>query len=91
MNIIFRISIIKSVVGIEIGSIGTDYRVLRGRFPHRKNRYVGSTVGVKDQNRYKHFNGIHYGNCMLYGDSIMNPIEMCVHVMILKVLLLNGF
>ena len=47
MNIIFRISIIKSVGDIGIGSIGTDYRVLCGRFPQRKNRYVGSTVGVK--------------------------------------------
>ena len=40
---------------------------------------------------YTHLNGIHYGNCILYGDSIMNPVEMCVHVMRLKVLLLNGF
>ena len=47
MNDIFRISIIKSVGDIEIGSIGRDYLVLRGRFPQRKNSYVGSTVGVK--------------------------------------------
>ena len=40
---------------------------------------------------YTHFNEIHYGNCILYGDSMMNPVEMCVHVLILKVLLLNGF
>ena len=45
---------------------------------------------LKDQNRYTHFNGIHYGNCILYGDSIMNPVEMCVHALILEVLLLNG-
>ena len=46
---------------------------------------------LKDQNRCTHFNEIHYGNCILYGDSMMNPVEMCVHVLILKVLLLNGF
>ena len=40
---------------------------------------------------YTHFNGIHYGNCVLCGDSIMIPGEMCVHVLILEVLLLNGF
>ena len=46
MNITFRVSIIKSVGGIEIGFIVTDYPVLRGRFPQRGNRYVGSAVGV---------------------------------------------
>ena len=40
-----------------------------------------------DQNMYTHLNGILYGNCILYGDSIMIFVEMCVHVLILKVLL----
>ena len=44
---------------------------------------------LKDQNRYTHFNEIHYGNCILYGGSIINPVEMCVHVLILTVPLLN--
>ena len=39
---------IKSVGGIEIGTIGTDCRVLRVQFPHRKNRYVGCAVRVNE-------------------------------------------
>ena len=46
---------------------------------------------LKDQNMDTHFNGIHYGNCILYGDSIRIPLEMYVHVLILKVMLSNGF
>ena len=42
---------------------------------------------LKDQNMYTRSNGIHYGDCILYGDSIMNTVEMCVPVLILKVLL----
>ena len=40
---------------------------------------------------YTHLNGIHYGVAIQYTVSIMNPVEMCVHLMILKVPLLNGF
>ena len=40
---------------------------------------------------YTHLNGIHYGVSTQYTVSIMNPAKMCVHVMRLKVLLLNGF
>ena len=45
----------------------------------------------KLHNMYTLLKGIRYGNCILYGDSIMNPLDMCVHVMRLEVLLLNGF
>ena len=47
MDIIFRFSIIESVPDINSRSHKRDYRVQRVRFPHRKNHYVGSTVGVK--------------------------------------------
>ena len=39
---------------------------------------------LKDQNMYTHLNGIHHGNSIQYTVSIMNPIEMCVPVLILK-------
>ena len=42
---------------------------------------------VEYQNRYTHSNGIHYGNCILNGDSIISPVGMCVPVLNLEDLL----
>ena len=35
----------------------------------------------KPHNMYKHSNGIHYGVSIQYTGSIINPVEMCVHVL----------
>ena len=40
---------------------------------------------------YTHQNGIHHGISIQYAVSIMYPLEMCVPVLIHKVMLLNGF
>ena len=47
--------------------------------------------GLKDQNMYTHLNRIHYRISIQYTVPNMNPIEMCVSVLMLKVMLLNGF
>ena len=47
-------------------------------------------VSIHVQNSYTHFNGSRYESCILCGDSMMNPVETCVPVLIFKVLLSNA-